>query len=135
VLVQLLIATERQKRLALTAAIAAVVNIAANFALIPQMGALGAATSTVITEAVVITLNFAFLPRELTRQLHFVTLGKTVVSAAAMVAVLQLASGQSLLLLVPLGMAAYLASVIVLRAIPPDDWAMMKSALANLLTA
>lgn len=135
VFVQLLIATERQKRLALTAGIAAVVNIAANFALIPQMGALGAATSTVITEAVVITLNFFFLPRALTRQLRFATLGKTVVSAAVMVVVLQLASGQSLLLLVPLGAVSYLASIVVLKAIPPEDWAMMKSALANLLTA
>jgi hypothetical protein len=29
----------------------------------------------------------------------------------------------------------YVASIVVLKAVPPEDWAMMKAALANLRSA
>jgi O-antigen/teichoic acid export membrane protein len=135
VFVQLLIATERQRKLAVTAGVAALLNIGINFMLIPTLGALGAAVATVATEAAVIGLNFRFLPRALTRQLRFGIPGKSLLAALAMAAVLQLLNGQSLVLLVPLGIGSYFASIIALKAVPPEDWAMMKSAVANLRSA
>jgi O-antigen/teichoic acid export membrane protein len=132
VFVQLLIATERQKRLAATAAAAAVLNVSLNFALIPFIGALGAAAATVATESLVILLNFGFLPRELTRQLRFKTPAKAMVASAVMAGVLVLLNGYSLLLLVPVGVVTYFAGIVVLRAVSPEDWAMIKTALANL---
>jgi len=135
VFVQLLIATERQRRLALTAGIASVLNVGINVALIPVLGGLGAAIATVATEAAVICLNFAFLPRSLTRELHFGMPGRALIAASAMGGLLMLLSGRSLLLLVPLGIASYVAAVVALKAVSPDDWTMMKSAVVNLRRA
>lgn len=135
VFVQLLIATERQKKLAVTAGAAAALNLSVNFMLIPMLGALGAATATVLTEAFVIVLNFSFLSRELTRQLRFEVPLKAAGASIAMAAVLVALGSQSLVLLVPAGIAAYVLALVVLRAITPEDWRMIKTALANVGSA
>lgn len=135
VFVQLLIAVEKQKRLAVTAGIAAVLNVTMNFLLIPAVGALGAAIATLVTEAVIIGVNFAFLPRSLTRKLRFMAPLKAAIAASLMSGVLLALDGRSLLLLVPAGIATYAVAVIALRAVPAEDWAMMKAAILNLGTA
>lgn len=132
IFVQLLLATDRQKRLARTAAIAAVGNIAVNLALIPVFGALGAAIATVVTELIVIGLNFSFLPRELTRRLRFGTPGKYMIAALVMSGALAVLNGRTLLLLVPLGVAVYFVAVAVLKAVPPEDRAALKAALLRM---
>jgi O-antigen/teichoic acid export membrane protein len=135
VFVQLLIATERQGRLAVTAGVAAVANVAINLALIPYLGALGAAIATVATEALVIVMNFSFLPKSLTRRLRFVAIGKYLIAAAAMSGVLLLLNGRNLALLVPVGAAVYVVGIVVLRAVSQEDWEMLKSAFANVKAA
>ncbi len=135
VFVQLLIATEGQRKLALTAGIAAFLNVGVNFLLIPAVGGVGAAIATVVTEAAVICLNYSFLPRSLTRALRFGMPGKALLAGAAMAGVLQVLGGRSLLVLVPVGIASYLVGILVLRAVPPEDWKMLKSALTNLRSA
>jgi len=131
IFVQLLLATDRQKRLARTAAVAAVGNIAVNVALIPAFGALGAAIATVVTELIVICLNFSFLPRELTRRLRFGTPGKYVLAALVMSGALAFLNGWTLLVLVPLGVLVYFVAIVVLKAVPPDDWAALKMAVGK----
>ncbi len=131
IFVQLLIATERQRRLALTAGIAAGLNVLANFALIPMLGALGAAIATVATELIVIALNFRFLPRSLTERLRFGTVGKYVVAALVMACALLLLGGRSLLLLVPAGVVVYFVALAAFRALPTDEWATLKAMLAS----
>lgn len=135
VFVQLLIATERQKRLATTAVIAALFNVTANLILIPPFGAIGAASTTVATEVVVLALNYSFLPRTVTSQLRYTTAGKALVASLAMAAVLTAISGLNLLLLIPLGALVYLGGILLLKAVPAEDWAMMRSAVANLRSA
>ncbi len=136
VFVQLLIATDRQKRLALTAGVAAAFNVVTNLVLIPLFGALGAALATVATEVLVIVLNFSFLPSKLRAQFRFATIVRVGLSAAVMAGVLLLLKGQlGLVVLVPIGIVAYFAAVFVLRAMPAEDWAMVKAAIANLRTA
>lgn len=132
VFVQLLIATDRQKRLATTAGIAAAFNVGANLALIPILGALGAAITTVATEALIIGLNYAFLPRELTASLLFRTPIKALGAAGVMGIVLMLLDGRSLLLLVPLGALVYIVALVVFRVVPAEDRAMMRAALGRM---
>ncbi|MCL2504007.1 MAG: flippase [Coriobacteriia bacterium] len=147
VFVQLLIATDRQKRLAVTAGVAAALNVASNLVLISVFGALGAAMATVLTELLVIVMNFSFLPPELRRRLRFGATVRIALSAAAMAGVLLLSKGLAktlipgvpgffvLLALVVAGIATYFAAVLVLRAVPADDWAMIRSAIKNLRTS
>ena len=132
VFVQVLIATQRQKRLALTAIVAACLNVGMNLALIPSLGALGAAITTVLTEILVIAMNFGFLPRAIRSSLRFRVAGKATVAATLMAGVLALLNGQSLLLLVPVGSAVYLAGIAVLRAVSREDWTMVKSAFRGM---
>jgi len=132
VFVQLLVATERQKRLAFTAGVSAVLNVSANFVLIPFIGAVGAALATVMTELIVIVMNFSYLDRGLTRQLRFGTPARALAAALLMAAVLMALGGKSLLLLIPVGVGVYAAGIVLFRALPPDDRAMMKAALENM---
>ena len=74
--VQLLVATDRQKKLAMTAGVAAVVNVGLNLLLIPRYGHIGAAATTVVTEVVVTAVNYKFLPRGLTAELKWTTPAK-----------------------------------------------------------
>jgi len=131
VMVQVLIATERQKRLALTAMIAAGFNVAANFSLIPFLGAQGAAITTVLTEILVLTLNVAFLPRVVRTGLRANVSMRAATAAGAMAVVLELLDGRSLLLLVPVGLAVYLVGVVALRAVSLEDWRMVRSAFGR----
>lgn len=125
----LLIASDRQHKLATTAGIAAVLNVGLNLVLIPPYGAMGAAVSTVLTESVVVALNFAFLPRPVAALLRPHAALKAVVAAAVMSAPLIALRNESLLVLVPLGVVTYLISVWALRILPVEDWQMMKTAL------
>lgn len=126
---QLLIATDRQRRLVVTAAVAAIVNVGMNLVLIPRLGAAGAALTTVVTEAVVICLNFSFLPREFTRQLRFAVPVKVMLSSLVMGLALVVLGAQPLVLLVIAGVAVYVAALVVVRALPAEDWAMMRRSL------
>jgi O-antigen/teichoic acid export membrane protein len=132
VFVQLLIATNRQKKLAVTAMIAAVFNLSVNFALVPALGGVGAAIATVATEALVIVVNGFFLPRDLFRRLSFVAPAKALAASLVMAAVLWPLGGWNVFVLVPIGVLVYGVAILVLRAIPAEDWAMLKSAMANM---
>ena len=120
--------------MAITAGIAAGVNVALNLALIRPMGALGAALSTVLTELLVTTLDFAFLPRALTSRLRPTVPLKAALASAIMAIPLVLFHGVNLLLLIGIGIATYFVAVFALRALPSDDWSLVKSALLKLGT-
>jgi O-antigen/teichoic acid export membrane protein len=129
--VQLLVATERQKKLAVTAGIGALVNVGLNLLLIPRYGQIGAATVTVVTELVVTVVNFRFLPASLTSELKFTTPAKAALAAGVMAVPLVLMQGQNVFLTVVVGIAVYFTMVATTRALPPDDVQMMKAAIAG----
>jgi len=131
VFVQVLIATQQQKRLAVTAIVAAFFNVGLNLALIPSLGALGAATTTVATEILVIAMNFSFLPSAVRNSMRFRVAGKAAVASTLMAGVLALLSGQSPLLLVPVGFAMYVVGIIALKAVSREDWIMIRSAFTG----
>ncbi len=133
--VRLLIVTERQKRLSVTAVVAAITNLSLNLLLIPRLGAVGAAATTVFTEGVVMTMNASFLPRGLIRQIQPVVPVKSFLAAAIMAVPLVALREQNLVLLVFIGIAVYALAVRVLRILPSDDWNMMKTALMRLRAA
>lgn len=135
VFVQLLIATERQKRLAITAGVASAVNIVLNLLLIPVIGVLASAITTVVTEALTIALNYAFLPAELRAQLKFTAPARSLAAAGIMAVVLVQFGGIGLGWLILMGAAVYLVAAITIRALPAEDWAMVKAALANMGTS
>lgn len=132
---QLLIATERQHKLVITAGVAAALNVGLNLVLIRSMGATGAAVATVATEAVVLSMNFTFLPRELTRELRLSTPLKALAAATVMAVPLIALNGQNLFLLIAIGVVVYFLAIMLLKGLPADDWAMVKAAILDLRTA
>lgn len=132
VFVQLLVATGRQKRLATTAAAASAVNIGLNIVLIPIMGALGCAVATVVTEAVTIVMNYGFLPADVRAEFQFGAPVRALAASAVMAVALVWLGGIGLGWAVLAGLAVYLAAAVVIRALPAEDWAMVKAALSNM---
>jgi O-antigen/teichoic acid export membrane protein len=133
--VQLLVATDRQKKLAMTAGIAAVVNVGLNLLLIPRFGHIGAAGVTVVTEFVVTVVNYRFLPRSLTAELKITTPIKALAAAALMAVPLVLMQGQNVFVSIGVGVGVYLGAVVLVKALPAEDVQMMKAAVAGMWSA
>jgi O-antigen/teichoic acid export membrane protein len=129
--VQLLVATDRQKKLAVTAGIGAVVNVGLNLLLIPRYGHIGAAATTVVTEFVVTVVNYRFLPRGLTSELKVTTPAKALVAAAVMAVPLVLMRGENVFLTIAVGVGVYFTVVALIKALPAEDVQMMKAAIAG----
>lgn len=131
-LVWLLIATERQGKLAMTAGVAAVVNVLLNLVLIPRMAQVGCAVATLATEVVVLTLNAWFLPRDLARRLGLAVPARVLAAGGVMVPVVVGLRGQPLPVVIAAGAATYAVAALLLGALPGDDITMMKNALLRL---
>ncbi len=132
-MVWLLVVTERQSRLAVTAAIAAVLNVVLNLFLIPRVAQNGAAAATLVTEIAVLSLNVWFLPRALTRRISMTVPAKAAAAAGIMAGVLYVLRGLPLFANVAIGIVVYAAAALALGALPNDDITMMKQAFRGLL--
>lgn len=130
--VTLLIATERQGKLAVTAAVAAGLNVALNVALIPHLAQLGCALATLATEMVVLGLNTCFLPASLLRRLSFAPQVRPFAAAAAMALALFALEGSPLLVTIPVGVVTYAAAAMALKALSKEDIDMLKNAVFGL---
>ncbi len=126
VVVRLLIATDRQKKLAITATVAAGLNVGLNLLIIPTYQHVGAAATTLVTEVFVLVLNLNFLPRELLRGLNWSSPAKSLFAALIMTGFLIYLNTAHLTLLILVGALVYVAIIGVTRAISPDDMAALK---------
>lgn len=131
--VYLLMATDRQKKLVITAGSAAVLNTALNLIAIPMFRHVGAASTTLITEIFVTILNFHFLPRELISLENFSIVPKVMFAGLAMGALMVLFGNYNLILLLLLGSSVYFFVIWAIRALPRDDILIVKQALAGFL--
>lgn len=113
-----------QTRMMLASLFALIVNVAGNLALVPPLGALGAAWMTVLTELVVLLVSVAMIMRRLELSMQMPgRLGRTVISAALLwgvLAMLHQADG-SLLVLVIATCVAYPLLLLLLRAVTMQD--------------
>jgi O-antigen/teichoic acid export membrane protein len=128
-------ATNRQGLNAWATALAAVINVALNLALIPVFGYLGASTVTVVTEAALCTFGWWFVQlRRPELRLPVIRLTWRIAAAGAIMgAVLFPIRSLSIFITVPAGFVVYLVAVFALRAIERDEYELAEESLLSRL--
>jgi len=128
-------ATNRQHLNAWATGLVSVINIGLNLVLIPLYGYLAASTTTVVTEAALCAFGWWFVQRgrpELT--LPVVGLSwRILLAGAVMGAVLFPLTRFSIFISLPVGGAAYVVAIYLLRAIEPDEWKLASRGLLSRL--
>jgi len=107
------------------------VNLVLNLVLIPPFGYLGAASASTLTELALFVGGWWLLYRRGIRLQPLRTTGRLLVSAAVMGVVVYLVRGWPLLLVALAGAAVYVAALLVLRAIDPEERAILRAGLAG----
>lgn len=139
VLTYALVAMGRQIELLWINAVAVIINVTLNLILAPRFGAVGAAVVTAITEMIMFILLFIRLRHYIKGIWDPVFLTKIAISAIFMGAVLFSATAYfeklllpvGLLILIPLGAAAFLASMFAIKAISKEMIALLIKTNAN----
>jgi O-antigen/teichoic acid export membrane protein len=115
ILLNLLIVIHRQKLNAISTGLCVLVNIGANWLLIPQYGYLGACAATVLTEFILFTVSFYFVSK------YFIKINLVQLTYRSILGGVLMASGIHLFyavnpwLALGLGTAAFIGTLIVLR--------------------
>jgi len=123
VFAQALLVENRQRRTLIIRASGLAVNVALNIALLPLIGVAGAAVASLLAELMVLAglvSSFRFQPDWWARVRSH--LWRMALAGAGMAAAIVLLRGVSPVLAGAAGAAVYLALVLVLGAIAPDDW-------------
>ena len=116
----MLYAIDRQDLFAWATAIAVVVNLALNFALIPLYGYLAASATTVVTEAAFSVAGWWLVGRRY--HLPWLRLSwRVVLAGLAMGAVLVPLAGRSIFISAPIGGLVYVVALWLLRAVERDE--------------
>ena len=102
------------------------VNVLANLFLIPQWGAAGAASATVLCEWLNLILVVRIIRREFAVSLAGQGLWRYILAAAAMVSVLWTIQGHGLALEIFLGAIAYCAALLILGCLSLHDFLALK---------
>jgi O-antigen/teichoic acid export membrane protein len=125
------VSINQERRMTLVAALATVLNLGANVALIPRYGHVGAAAATAATECFILGYLLVRLPRELLPVGGLVVFAKAALAAVAMALVLHLLRGWNLALVIPVGGSVYALGGFLLRVVPPEDIALVRAAVGK----
>ncbi len=123
--------TNRQHLNAWATGLAAAINIVLNLILIPFYGYLAASATTVVTEASLCAFGWWFVQRgraELRLPVPVIA-WRVLLAGLVMGVVLYPLARFSILLSAPVGFAAYLIALYLLRAIDPEEWRLARSGL------
>lgn len=101
-------------------------NVAMNLALVPRMGLLAAATVTVVTELVLVCQYLWLLRSPITKVRWLSTLGRPCTAAFLMGGLVLTLHRLPLLATVAAGAVVYVALLLVLRAVGPEEWRFMR---------
>ncbi len=122
ILMNILVAIDRQKISAIVAGTCVFVNITLNLCLIPYYGYLGAGTATVITEIALFTLSLYFVAKYVCRVNIVVLFIKPLISVIIMGAfIVLILTKLHLVLVIFLSALIYFSSLLVLRFFTKDD--------------
>jgi len=123
----------RQGLNAWATALAAAINIALNFALIPLYGYLAASTMTVLTEAALCAFGWWFVQLKRPElRLPVIKLSwRILLAGAAMGIALYPLRRYSIFLAAPAGFIVYALGIFFLRAIEPEEWRLAKAGLLS----
>ncbi len=124
-------ATNRQGLNAWATGLAAGVNIVLNLILIPFYGYLAASATTVVTEAALCVFGWWFVQRQRPDlRLPWLRLSwRVLLAGLIMGASLYLLAGRSIFLSAPVGGIVYVVAIYLLRAVEPEEWALLRHGL------
>lgn len=128
---RLLVASDRQRTIAMFLLTSLTINVALNLLLIPRWGATGSALARVISTSVLFVMVARFIFRHVYRFNLLPLLPRPALAATAMLGGLVLLRGQSLWILVPAGALIYLAILAALRTFSRDDLALWQQVTAH----
>jgi O-antigen/teichoic acid export membrane protein len=122
ILMNILIAVDRQKTNAIMAGACVLVNIALNVCLIPHYGYLGAGTATVITEIVLFALGLYYVAKYICKINIVSVVSKPFISVAIMGTFIVLATAKlNLALVIALSVFTYFACLLLFRFFTKED--------------
>ena len=131
VLLDILVAIDKQKLHTLSIALCAVVNITLNFILIPTLSYNGAAIATVATNIVLYIASFFFVSKHLiVLPIHKILI-KPLISSVIMAGFVYYITDLNIFLLVPLAAGIYLVALFVLKEFQKEDVDMMKKIVSR----
>jgi O-antigen/teichoic acid export membrane protein len=130
VFLNVLVAIDRQKLIALSTAFGAAVNIVLNFILIPVMSYNGAAIATVATSAVLTLSMFYFISKYLRIIPVHKILIKPMIAVLGMGVSIYYLTNLNLLVLIPLAATGYIVTLLGLKVFTTDDWELLKKAIS-----
>lgn len=131
--VMVLQTTDRQSQWMRAGAVAAAVNPAINYLLIPIFGHIGAAITTVLTEAMLITLAFRACPAGIFSRADGRVLGRSLLAGALLAAGLWFTLRWGMAVAVLLNLPLYLFVVLRLGVVSQDDLLLIQGALLSKL--
>ena len=114
-------ATNNQNKLVVFQIIGLCTNVLLNLLLIPKLAHVGASYATVVTESVVFLICTVYAVRRIIRFTEFSFIPRSLVSVAAMVAVLFLLQRTSIFVLIFVGAAVYIGLLFLLGAIKIEE--------------
>ena len=126
---------EQTKWLPLMIAVAAATNAGINIALIPRIGIMGAAVSTIVSYFLLATVVTVWGMRAIRYKLDYKFLSKVAVATLVMaffIRSFEVSSVLSIIMTVTAGGAIYSVGLLVLRAFSKQDWKLVKEAFAHL---
>ena len=126
VMLDMLVAIDRQTLNAWTVGLGAVMNVILNFILIPIMSFTGAAITTVVTNVLICGVCFYFVSKYLQMITVWKMLVGPMVACVAMGVILFYCSNINLLLLVPLAAVVYFVTLLGLKVFGEDEWNIIK---------
>ena len=133
--VYIILLVQQTKWLPFMTGIAALTNASINIALIPKVGIIGAAISTIVSYFVLSTIVTIWARRAISYKMDFKFLSKVVVATLVMVFCLRfirIDSALSIILAVIAGVAIFSLGLLLLRAFSKQDRRLVREALSGL---
>lgn len=124
----LLISMDRQKTLAVVMLVMTLATIPLDLILVPWAmrtfanGALGGALSYVFTETGIVIAGFALLPKGTFNRENITVVAKLLTAGCVMAALTWVVRDAFLLIPILVGAVTYVGMILILRAIPKEDW-------------
>lgn len=126
-------ATDKEKRAVGVYFAAALLNLLSNLYAIPRYGYLGAAATTIITEAAALVMFYLVLHGDFPLHDFKNSLLKPIAAGLIMGGIVYLIHTWSLFIIIPIGAVTYLAALIWLRPFNPDEWEIVQGFQGRLM--
>ncbi len=131
VMTSILLSTHKERKIIILAVCALIFNVAANVTLIPLLTQVGTALTTSATELVLLLISLILIPRGLLPVKSLLSALRILGASAVMGVCLWWLQAYSLLVLLPVGLVAYLGAALLFQAVPLADIRLMYASLRD----